>query len=163
MRSLHYFVVFTLKFMYVHVPNAEPLIQLKIWKQTICLPSCECRCCTLGLQGTPLWIFGMGHVDGCNMSVVGVTNRVRKRFPVWLRSMPSFVAVPDSTCDELSCSRLDNSITKIMLVSRFVGISFDRILLCKYMHNSWEKQQKTWEQHIFCFLGVDIQVSKKEM
>ena len=109
MRSLHYFVVFTLKFMYVHVPNAEPLIQLKIWKQTICLPSCECRCCTLGLQGTPLWIFGMGHVDGCNMSVVGVTNRVRKRFPVWLRSMPSFVAVPDSTCDELSCSRLDNS------------------------------------------------------
>ena len=40
-------------------------------------------------------------------------------------------------------------ITKIMLVSRFVGISFDRILLCKYMHNSWEKKHKTWEKLMF--------------
>ncbi len=55
-------------------------------------------------------------------------------------------------------------LTKIMLASRFVGISFDRILLCTYMHNSWEKKQKTWEKNdVFCFLGVDIQVSKKEM
>ena len=44
---------------------------------------------------------------------------------------------------------LDQKVTKIMLVSRFVGISFDRILLCKYMHNSWEKKQKTWEKLMF--------------
>ena len=44
-----------------------------------------------------------------------------------------------------------------------IPISFDRIFLCKYVHNSSEKNKNLRKTHIFCFLGVDIQVSKKEM
>ncbi len=42
--------------------------------------------------------------------------------------------------------------TKIMSVSRFVGISFDRILLCKYMHNSWKQKTKNLRNtYVFVF------------
>ena len=54
-------------------------------------------------------------------------------FAIWKNDLASKDVL---CCLDSDVARFSLSITKIMLASRFVGISFDRILLCKYMHNS---------------------------